>query len=106
MAQRVLIELVDDLDGSEAVETVLFGFDGRQYEIDLNKKNADRLRKALDPYLGPARRVGGTSKPKRNNSDAKLIREWAKSAGYEVPDRGRIPENVREAYVHATAKKG
>ena len=58
MAQKVHIVLVDDLDGSEATETVSFGLDGTSYEIDLNKKNAAAMRDALSGYVGHARKVG------------------------------------------------
>ena len=44
MAQKVMVTLVDDLDGSEAGETVEFGLDGAFYEIDLSEGNAERLR--------------------------------------------------------------
>ena len=52
MAQKVNIVLVDDIDGSDAEETVSFALDGRDYEIDLSKKNAARLREVLAPYVG------------------------------------------------------
>ena len=100
MAQKVMIELVDDLDGMPADETVAFGLDGRTYEIDLSKKNAEKLRKALKPFVDGARRVSGSkTKAKVNGSgDAKAIREWAKSVGLEVSNRGQIPREIREAY--------
>ena len=100
MAQKVMIELVDDLDGMPADETVTFGLDGRTYEIDLSKKNAEKLRKALKPFVDGARRVAGSkTKAKVNGSgDAKAIREWAKSAGFELSNRGQIPREIREAY--------
>ena len=47
MAQKVNIVLVDDLDGTEATETVSFGLDGTTYEIDLNDANAASLREAI-----------------------------------------------------------
>ena len=59
MAQKVHIVLVDDLDGTEATETVSFGLDGTSYEIDLNDKNAAALRDALAGYVGHARKVSG-----------------------------------------------
>jgi hypothetical protein len=59
MAQRVNVVLVDDIDGSEAAETVTFGLDGVQYEIDLSTDNADKFRDVLAPYVGHARRSGG-----------------------------------------------
>jgi hypothetical protein len=102
MAQKVHITLEDDLDGGDATETVAFGLDGRNYEIDLNDKNAKALRAALAKYVAAARRAGGrTSGTRRRtqiSSNAREIRDWARSNGHQVPDRGRIPSNVREAF--------
>lgn len=104
MAQRVHIVLEDDLDGSAADETVTFGLDGASYEIDLSKKNAAKLRDALAGYVGAARRTTGRSARRagrgRGSSGASAsdVREWARSNGYEVSDRGRVPADVRAAY--------
>jgi hypothetical protein len=103
MAQKVHITLEDDLDGGEATETVTFGLDGRSYEIDLNDKNAAKLRDALARYVAAARRAGGRSSAstKRHTQvgpSAREIRDWARSNGQKVPDRGRIPADVREAF--------
>ena len=65
MAQKVNIVLIDDIDGSDAVETVTFGLDGTSYEIDLNKKNAAALRDALAGYVGNARKVTGSRRGRR-----------------------------------------
>lgn len=102
MAQKVDITLVDDLDGSTATQTVPFGFNGTMYEIDLNDKNSEKLRKALMPYVEGARKVNGAAKRSTKPSgEAKRIREWAQSQGMDVPDRGRVPASVREAYAVA-----
>lgn len=105
MAQKVSIVLVDDIDGSDAEETVSFALDGREYEIDLNAKNASALRDALALYVGHARRGGA---PKRRGRGAAgsgpspaEIRVWAKENGFDVPDRGRVSAEVRDAYVAA-----
>ena len=111
MAQRVNIVLVDDIDGSDATQTVAFGLDGASYEIDLNDDNAASLREALAPYVGHGRKVGrgGGGGAKRGGgraaaassgagASAKEIREWARDNGHAVPERGRIPADVREAY--------
>jgi hypothetical protein len=106
MAQKVNIILVDDIDGSEATETVTFGLDGTSYEIDLNDTNAAALREAISPYVGHARKVGRASGRRATKASsgsgggtpAKEIRDWARSNGYDVPDRGRIPADVREAF--------
>ena len=51
MVRQTSVAFVDDLDGSKAVETVKFGLDGKTYEIDLNKRNAAALRKAVAAYV-------------------------------------------------------
>ncbi len=109
MAQKVNIVLVDDIDGSDATQTVAFGLDGASYEIDLNDANAAALREALAPYVGHGRKVGRGGGAKRGGgrasaassgagASAKEIREWARENGHAVPERGRIPADVREAY--------
>ena len=104
MAQKVNIVLVDDLDGTEATETVTFGLDGSTYEIDLNDANAAALREALSGYVGHARKsTGGTRRTRRSSSSAsssntKDVREWAKSQGMDVSERGRISADVQSAY--------
>jgi Lsr2 len=108
MAQRTVIELVDDLDGKDLKagegETVNFALDGTEYEIDLSVSNAAKLRKALSPYVEAARTVsrrgrrGGTRRGTRDRDQVKAIRDWAKQNGYKVSDRGRIPGEIQEAY--------
>lgn len=105
MAQKVQVLLTDDLDGSDADETISFGFEGTQYEIDLNKKNADAMRKAITKYTSAARRASGrsgTSARGRSRSngrpdrdyDPKVVRQWAESQGIEVSARGRVPADL------------
>jgi hypothetical protein len=110
MAQRVNVVLVDDIDGSDAVETVTFALDGVDYEIDLSEKHADQLRKAFAPYVGHARRTGGrrrggrrssSSSSSSNGASAADIRAWARENGWDVPERGRVSAEVREAYEQA-----
>lgn len=109
MAQKVHIVLVDDIDGSEATESVSFGLDGASYEIDLNEKNAAKLRELLSGYVGHARKVGaakgrGRRAAAANNDSghtAREIRDWARSNGLDVPDRGRVSAEVRQAFAAA-----
>ncbi len=115
MAQRVQVVLTDDVDGGVAEETVAFGLDGFGYEIDLSRSNAEKLRDALAPYVGVARRSGGPSgrgrsgaaaarAPSRSGGgDIAVVREWAKANGHTVSGRGRISGRVRDAYVAATS---
>ena len=107
MAQTVNIVLVDDIDESEATETVAFGLDGTSYEIDLNDGHASSLREALAPFLGHARKVTSGRRSAKKSSGAAAsatgasaadVREWARENGHSVPDRGRIPAEIREAY--------
>lgn len=116
MAQKVVVSLVDDLDQSEADETVEFGLDGATYEIDLSESNASVLRDKLADYVAHARRSGGRRKSSTASSPApasrragggraavdreqnQAIREWARKQGMTVSERGRIPSEVSEAY--------
>ena len=105
MAQKVNVSFVDDLDGSEAEGTVVFGVDGKQYEIDLSASNAAKLRELFTPFVGAGRKVGGGARVPRMSSvsrtsreDAKAIREWAGAQGLAVSARGRISTEVLEAY--------
>lgn len=101
VAQKVKIILIDDLDGGEAHETVKFGLDGLQYELDLSSKHAKELRDTLAPYVSAARRETQPkprqSAPSRSH-EAAQIREWAKANGYNVSSRGRVNAEIIEAY--------
>jgi hypothetical protein len=111
VAKRTIHVLVDDLDGGEADETVKFAIDGVQYEIDLSKKNAAKIREVLAPYVAVGTRVGrggvlaGGRAATRTRSTAggdrdqnRAIREWAQSKGIPVSDRGRIKQEIVDRY--------
>lgn len=104
MARQVNVTLVDDLDGkSLAQETVEFTVDGVCYEIDLCNKNADKLRKELEPWIGSARKVTGRFKGRRpavagSREDLSAVRQWASENGMSVSSRGRIPGEIITAY--------
>lgn len=102
MAQQVNIVLVDDIDGSSADETVSFALDGKEYEIDLSAKNAAKLRDAFGLYVGHARKAAGRRRGVRSSGPSPAdIRAWARDNGFDVPDRGRVSSEVREAYFAA-----
>jgi len=106
MAQRIVYRLEDDLDNSEAAETIVFGIDSVSYEIDLSADNAQKLRDLLAPYVASGRRVGGRRKAagrarRAGGSSAGEIRAWAADNGHKVSARGRVPAEVREAYDRA-----
>jgi hypothetical protein len=102
MVSRTTVELLDDVDGKPAAETVTFGMDGREFEIDLTEKNAKALRKALEPWASSARRVGGRkargTTVVATGVDTKAVRAWAGSNGIEISTRGRISGDVLEQY--------
>ena len=118
MASITTVSLLDDVDGTPAAETVAFGLDGASFEIDLSDKNAKKLRDSVANYVAHARRVdggrraaaaaprrgraakaaktGGRTAPDREQTAA--IREWARSAGHVVSERGRLSAAVLEAF--------
>ena len=102
MVSRTTVEILDDVDGKPAAETVTFGLDGREFEIDLSEKNAKALRKALQPWASSARRVGGRkargATVVASGVDTKAVRAWAASNGIEISTRGRISGDVLEQY--------
>jgi hypothetical protein len=111
MARKVEVKLVDDLDGSQAAETVAFGVDGTLYEIDLNARHAKELRSSLQKYVESARRVGrgrttataarparSERAPRGDRAQNRAIREWARRRDVELSDRGRIPRTIVEQY--------
>lgn len=102
--RKQTVELIDDLNGEIAAETVEFALDGIAYEIDLGDANAEVLRRVMAPYLEKARKQAGSKPtrgggPSRARSDEPVkARAWARSHGIAVQDRGRVPQNVLEAY--------
>lgn len=123
MAQKTMVMLVDDLDQSEANETIEFGLDGVTYEIDLSTRHAGDLRDALADYVAHARRHSGTRRNRRRGAaparaaaaaargngttptaereQNRAIREWARGQGMTVSERGRIPSEIAQAYHQA-----
>jgi hypothetical protein len=111
LAQRVQVRLVDDLNGEEAQETVRFGFEGAEYEIDLTAENAEKLRSVLSEYVEKGRKASGgkrgqgasksTSRNKRE--DTQQIRQWAQENGYNPSSRGRINQSIVDAYNEANS---
>jgi hypothetical protein len=106
VAQRVQVLLTDDIDGSEASQTVRFGWLGAEYEIDLNDKNFSAFEKAIGKYVASARKTGGGAKARGKQkatptADLTVVRAWARDNGYEVSDRGRVSASIMDAYTAA-----
>jgi hypothetical protein len=112
MAQKHIVQLIDDLDEGVADETVSFALDGNNYEIDLSAANAQKFRDVLADYVGHARRVNrpgrsaaGGASPRRaarngrgDREQTAAIRDWARKNGFKVGEKGRIPANILDAY--------
>jgi hypothetical protein len=111
MAQKTQVTLVDDIDGSEATQTVTFAYQGVSYEIDLNDDHASALGESFSDWIGSARKVSGPRGPKTrragssvttagssNSRDLNEVRSWLRSQGHQVADRGRISQTLLEEY--------
>ncbi|MCU1501729.1 MAG: hypothetical protein JWM12_1083 [Ilumatobacteraceae bacterium] len=108
MAKQIITTVTDDIDGSPEAENITFGFQGVAYSIDLGPKNAEKLQKALKPYIDHATRQRGASgrpAPKRNTTrdyDLVQLREWAAKEKVALPQRGRIPAAIVARYQAVT----
>ena len=102
--------LIDDIDGSEAAETVSFALDGINYDMELSAENAEKLRGELANWIKNSRRVSGRlSRGRRGSytrvsSNSSTIREWARANGYTVNERGRLPKEIIDAFEAANGK--
>ena len=106
MAQKITVVLEDDLDGGPANETMRFGIDGTEYEIDLSTANATAFRARFAPYIAHARKVGRTARRRPSRTAASRerssdIRAWAKDQGIVLSAGGRIPASIAEQYESA-----
>src|SRR3954468_22277313 len=105
MGKKEVVAITDDIDGRAGAETVTFAYAGRSYAIDLGEKNKAKLEKALEPFIGAARKSGGTrvaarttsgraaSRPTSSGMDLNAVRRWATEQGIEVAPRGRLARN-------------
>jgi hypothetical protein len=115
VARQIITMITDDLDGGEASETLTFALDGMSYEIDLNSENASKLRDFMSTYIEAGTRTGRvgsgaqlqrhrvtpvSSHPTfaENRQTNQAIRAWANANGYELAERGRIPQHIVDAY--------
>ena len=114
MAQKVITEFIDDIDGSPAERTFTFAVDGINYEIDLSTDNIAEFASAIGGFIESARKVKGSK-----NSDARrarstgveggrqsrehtqAVREWARQHGHNISTRGRIPASIQQAFDQA-----
>jgi len=111
VARKVVVELVDDIDGTvfgENGESISYAVDGVEYVIDLKNEHAKELRETFEYYIAHSTRVGGRKHradrhvnpvvAKRPRGETKKIRDWAIEQGYELSSRGRIPAEIAQAF--------
>jgi Lsr2 len=129
VAKQVSVVVTCDLDsnGTLAVGTAQFGYDGWTYSLDLCADHLAQFNESIGGFAavaskskdGPVTRrrasksaapAGGRpSAPSRvvasaeSREDREALRDWARSHGYEVGGRGRIGASVRAAYAEAKA---
>lgn len=108
MAVEVKRTRTDDLDGSEAAETVTFTYEGRAYELDLSAENAAAYHAAMAPFVRAARRARYRDQHRRqghatHQERSAEIRAWAKQRGIKVNRMGRIPAGVIKQFEEAHA---
>jgi hypothetical protein len=106
--------LVDDVDGSQAVETVDFGIDGVRYQIDLSAANATALRRVLAQWVDHGRKLSErqTRHLKRadpwrrhvSSGERIAIREWCDDNGYSIGGRGPLPFHLVDAFREANGQ--
>lgn len=110
MAKKTQVMLVDDVDGTPAAKSIIFGFNGVEYTIDLNDSHVQEINADFDKWIKAARRSGGRQRRGTGNPNpqyalmrerAVAIRAWAKAQGEELPVRGRIPQRIVDAYDNA-----
>lgn len=114
MVQRIITELVDDIDSTTADETLYFALDRVVYEIDLSEGNAAKFRETMSSWVGHARRVRGVGRqvsrvtprarvvPQAPTAvDPRAVRRWAAAKGIPVNDKGRVPAAIVDQFVAA-----
>ena len=114
MAQKVITEFIDDIDGSAAERTFTFAVDGINYEIDLSAENIAEFNSAIGGFVESARKITGSrSNTGRRTRSAgadggrqpreqtRAVREWARQHGHHISNRGRIPASIQQAFDQA-----
>jgi hypothetical protein len=110
VAQKIQVVLECDVCGDEkpATETITFGLDGTNYEIDVCGEHGGQLRSNLATFVGAGRRMsgGGGRRGRRSSGggdrkQTQVIRAWAKDKGLKVSERGRISADIVQQYESA-----
>jgi hypothetical protein len=117
VARKIVVQVSCDRCGREvdSEKPVELSFGGVDFRTDLCREHTAELSAALDPFLSVAERVETRRRPtpsaarpadgspvrrptRRDPIQVAAIRTWARSNGYDISDRGRIPREVEDAY--------
>ncbi len=105
MARNSIVSLIDDISGEPADETVTFGLDGVDYEIDLTNAHARALRSDMVAWADAGRATRALSVLGRrvarvptDQDERVAIRKWGGLHGYVFLSRGRIKYHIIDAY--------
>ena len=108
MAQKMQVLLTCDLDDGDklATETIRFGVEGSNYEIDLCAKHAKQLRGGVASFVSAGRRISsgrgvarrGRTSVRSDRQRTAEIRAWAKKKGLKVSERGRLSSDIVAQY--------
>lgn len=114
MAQKVITEFIDDIDGSAAERTFTFAVDGTNYEIDLSADNIAEFNSAIGGFIESARKIKGSKNSdgrrarsaeaeggRQSRKQTQAVREWARQHGHNISNRGRIPASIQQAFDQA-----
>lgn len=104
MARAIETQTTCDMDGAVGASPYPLS---AHSEIDLCEGCKETLFDLLEPYIAksrPVRRTGKrTQRPKAPTTNAREVRAWARTAGVDVSDRGRVSAKVVEEYRAAQA---
>jgi hypothetical protein len=113
MASRTVTIINDDLDNTEGASTREFSIGGQAYTIDLTDANYEKMLKAMSKYVQFGRKVGPRragrgrahriSRAPEKSATTAEIRDWANKNGHNVKNRGRVPDDVVEAFNSANS---
>jgi len=114
MAQKVITEFIDDIDGSAAERTFTFAVDGTNYEIDLSADNIAEFKSVIGGFIESARKIKGSKNSdgrrvrstaaaggRQSREQIQAVREWARQHGHTISNRGRIPASIQQAFDQA-----
>lgn len=116
MARREITQYFDDIDQTPLAEgevhVVQFSIEGRDYVMDLSAENAAKFRQQLQPYMSVARTITGSQRGRRRGAGShaqrsnvsREVRKWAHDNGFTVASRGKIPQEIYDAYYQAHSK--